>query len=109
MMPSANADLRLARVRLCMLSPASYLLPAYLLQDPHRRVPARRAHDAAAGMRRRAAHVEVANRRPVLRPARRRAQEEQLLERQLALKDVAFGQARTRARGRAASAPAGAG
>ena len=58
-----------------------------------RGVPPGRAHDAAAGMRRRSAHVEVAHRRLVLRPARRRPQEEQLLERQLALEDVAFGQA----------------
>ena len=52
-----------------------------------------RAHDAAAGMRRRAAHIEVANRRRVLRPSRGRPQKEQLLERQLALEDVAFRQA----------------
>ena len=58
-----------------------------------RRVPPGRAHDSAAGMRRRAAHVEAADRRAVLRPAGRGAQEEQLLERQLALEDVAFGQA----------------
>ena len=45
------------------------------------------------GMGRRAAHVEVADRRAVARPARHRAQEEELLERQLALEDVAFGEA----------------
>ena len=44
------------------------------------------------GMRRRAAHVEAADRRAVLRPARRRPQEEELLERELALEDVALRQ-----------------
>ena len=43
-------------------------------------------------MGRGSAHVEVADRRAVLRPARGGAEEEQLLERQLALEDVAFGQ-----------------
>src|SRR5262245_58408688 len=43
-------------------------------------------------MRRRSAHPEVPNRRLVLRPARNRPREEQLLERQLALEDVALGQ-----------------
>ena len=51
------------------------------------------AHDAAAGMRGRSAHVQVLDRRAVLRPARDRTQEEKLLERKLALEDVAFGQA----------------
>ena len=44
------------------------------------------------GMGRRPAHVQVLDRRLVLRPARRRAKEEQLLERQLTLEDVAFRQ-----------------
>ena len=42
------------------------------------------------GMRRRAAHVEVLDRRPVLGPSRHGPQEEELLESQLALEDVAF-------------------
>ena len=51
-----------------------------------------RAHDAAAGMRGRAAHVEAVDRRLVLRPAGHGPQEEELLERQLALEDVALGE-----------------
>ena len=51
-----------------------------------------RAHDAAAGMRRRSAHPQVAHRRRVLRPPGHRAREEQLFERQLALEDIALGQ-----------------
>ena len=43
-------------------------------------------------MRGGAAHVEALDRRRVLRPAGRGAQEEELLERELALEDVAFGQ-----------------
>src|SRR5437899_8589614 len=66
--------------------------PVSCLQDTERRVPARRAHDAAARVRRGAAHIEVADGRLVLRPAGRGTQEEELLERQLALKDVAFRQ-----------------
>ena len=58
-----------------------------------RRQPARRAHDAAAGVRARAALVQPADRRAVLRPARRRPQEEELVQRQLALEDVALGEA----------------
>ena len=40
-----------------------------------------------------AAHPQVADRRRVLRPAGSRPQEEQLFQRQLALEDIAFGQA----------------
>ena len=54
--------------------------------------PAVRAHDAAARVRRRAAQPEVADRRPEARVAGHRPVEEQLLERQLALEDVALGQ-----------------
>src|SRR5580765_1877680 len=63
-------------------------------QDLECREPARAAHDAAAGMRARTALPVAADRRAVLGPLRHRAQEEELLERQLALEDVAFGQAR---------------
>ena len=52
-----------------------------------------RSHDSAAGMRSRSAHVEALHRRSVLRPTGRRAEEEQLLERQLTLEDVALGKA----------------
>src|SRR5687768_6157456 len=43
-------------------------------------------------MRRRSAHVEPADRRAIAGPAWRGAQEEELLQRQLALEDVAFTQ-----------------
>src|SRR5262245_6471714 len=78
-----------------LLPSTSCLLPSAsrLLQYPHRRIPARRAHDSSSGMRRGAAHVELSDRRAVLCPAGRGAQEEQLFERQLPLKDVALGQA----------------
>src|SRR5262245_30365586 len=42
-----------------------------------------------------AAHVKMTYGRPVLGPTGRRTQEEKLLESQLALKDVAFGEAET--------------
>src|ERR1041384_1732744 len=59
-----------------------------ILEHLERRIPPRRAHDPAAGMRRRPAHVKVLDRRAILRPTRRRTQKEELLERQLALEDV---------------------
>src|SRR5207253_10253217 len=61
-----------------------------LSKNAARRVAPRRAHDAAPRMRRRPAHPQIANGRRVLRPSGRRPQEEQLLERQLALKNVAL-------------------
>src|SRR5262245_18160965 len=61
-------------------------------ENPARRIAPRRTHDAAAGMRGGAAHPQVSNRRLVLGPSRRRAEEEKLLERQLALKNVPFAQ-----------------
>src|SRR6266849_4818906 len=57
-----------------------------------RRVSSGRAHDAAAGMRGGSAHPEIPDRRLILRPARRRTQEKELLERQLALENVALRQ-----------------
>src|SRR4029079_4171327 len=62
-------------------------------EDLHRCVSFRRAHDPAAWMRRRSAHVEIGNRRAILRPSWCGTQKEQLLEGQLALKDVALRQA----------------
>src|SRR6267142_5111264 len=50
-------------------------------------------HDAAPGMRSGAAQVEAAHRRAVVRVARRRAQEEELLRGHLAVEDVPLGQA----------------
>src|SRR5881394_917759 len=60
------------------------------LKDRHRRIPSAGAHDAAARMRRRTTHVKVLDRRTILRPSRRWSQKEELLQRQLALKDVSF-------------------
>src|SRR5437899_9471390 len=50
------------------------------------------AHNPAARMGRRAAHIEVLDGRPVVRPAGHRPQKKQLFERQLALKDVSLRQ-----------------
>ena len=70
---------------------------------------ARRSHHAAAGMSPRAAQVEPAHRRAIAAPTRHRSLEEELLEAQLAVEDVAFGEAEARARGPRASPPAGGG
>src|SRR6267142_1439442 len=51
------------------------------------------AHDATPGMRAGAAQVEPAHRRPVVRVARCRAQEEELLRGHLAVEDVPLGEA----------------
>src|SRR5208282_3928346 len=51
-----------------------------------------RAHDAAAGVGGRSAHIQVLDGRAELRPSRNRAQEKQLFERKFALEDVAFAQ-----------------
>src|SRR5216683_2895143 len=51
------------------------------------------AHDSAARMRRRTANVEVLDWRPELRPPCDGAEEEQLLQRKLTLKNVAFAEA----------------
>src|SRR5207249_5535497 len=59
-------------------------------QDSERSIPPRRPHDSATRMRGGSAHPQIPNRRVVLRPARDRPREEQLLQRQLALKDVAL-------------------
>src|SRR5205807_1592378 len=52
--------------------------------------PAGHAHHAAARMGGRATHIEVLDRRAELRKTRSRTQEEKLLQRKLALKDVAL-------------------
>src|SRR6185436_3443561 len=62
-------------------------------QDLARRVRARRRHHAATGMRARAAHVEAPGRAAVLREAGERAVEQHLVERKVALEDVALGEA----------------
>src|SRR5215471_9683055 len=64
-----------------------------ILEDFERCQPSRRAHDAATRMRGRAAHIKVLDRRAELRVPRHGAQEEELLERQFALEDIAFAQA----------------
>src|ERR1700722_14303482 len=51
-----------------------------------------RAHNAAAGMRGRTAHVEILDGRAEARVSRCRAEEEELLQRKFALEDVAFTQ-----------------
>ena len=53
--------------------------PFHVLDYFQCREPARRRHDAAAGMRAGAAHVEILNRRAILRPTRHRAKEEKLV------------------------------
>src|SRR5439155_15368157 len=86
-----------SKPRVLMASAASRWLRARSRrrsQDPECREPARAAHDPAAGVRSRAALPVAADRRAVLRPTRHRPQEEELLQCQLALEDVALGEAR---------------
>ena len=66
---------------------------AQVEQDLARGIRARRRHDAAARVRSGAAHVEALRRPAVLRETRERAVEQQLVHRQLALEDVALGEA----------------
>src|SRR5512135_3656925 len=61
-------------------------------QDAERRQTSRCAHDATAGVGPGAALIEAPDRGAVLRPARRRPEEEELVQRQLSLEDVPFGQ-----------------
>src|SRR5581483_9054662 len=51
-----------------------------------------RAHDSAAGVRAARAHPQLVDRRAVARPARRRPQKRELLDAELAVKDVPFGE-----------------
>src|ERR687888_2512888 len=64
-----------------------------VLQNLPARVRARGAGDAAAGVRARAAEVEAAKRRAVLRPADEGAEGVELVERHLAVERVAARQA----------------
>src|SRR6185436_177918 len=66
---------------------------AQIEQDLARGICAGRRHDAAAGVRARAAHIEALRRSAVLREAGERTVEQQLVHRQLALEDVALGEA----------------
>src|SRR5689334_15145963 len=68
--------------------------PLMIFQDLERCQSAVGTHDATTGMGGRAAHVEILNGCPELRPARNRPQKEELLQRQLTLKDVALRQAK---------------
>src|ERR1700733_12031093 len=52
------------------------------------------AHDAAAGMRCGAAHVEIVDRRAVVGPSGNGTQEEKLFEREFTLKNVALREAK---------------
>ena len=76
-----------------------------VFQNFHRCLTPARAHDAAARMRRRAAHVKILDRRAILRPTRRRPQKEKLLERQARPEKYFLPTNQTRVRDRAASAP----
>src|SRR5690242_10769497 len=67
-------------------------LPVF--QDDLARQAAIRAHDAAARMRRRSAHVEIVDWRAVIRPSRDGTQEEKLFERKLALKNISLREAK---------------
>src|SRR5438874_6921649 len=66
--------------------------PPKIFENFERREPSGSAHDSAARMGRRSAHVEVLNRRAELGPAGHRTQEEKLLEREFSLEDVTFAQ-----------------
>src|SRR5258706_16093580 len=63
-----------------------------IFQNLHRRISPAGAHDTAARMRRSAAHVEIANRRTILGPARRGPQKEELFQCQFTLKNISFRQ-----------------
>src|SRR5882672_1071523 len=72
-------------------APGHEIGPAQIAQDFASGIRAGRGHDAAAGMGARAAHVETLQRPAILRVARERPGEEQLIHRELALEDVALG------------------
>src|SRR5262245_26787006 len=67
--------------------------PTEIVQDLACGVGARRRHDAAARMSARAAHVEALHGAAILRVTWEWTVEEELIHRQLALEDVAFGEA----------------
>src|SRR5258706_14940168 len=67
--------------------------PPQVLQDLPGRVAPGRPRDPAPRVRPRAAQVEAAHGRAVLRPAGHRAHEEELVEGEVAVEDVALGQA----------------
>src|SRR5262249_44064360 len=63
--------------------------PVPIMKDRARCIVARRAGDAAAGMRARAAMVEAGDGAAVVRVAQHRPRPEQLVKRQCAMEDVA--------------------
>ena len=66
--------------------------PLEVFQDFESRQSSGTAHDAAAGMSGRSAHVQILDGSAELRPTRHRTQEEELLERKFALENIAFAQ-----------------
>src|SRR5580692_11538819 len=64
----------------------------HVFQNLQRSQASVRAHDAAARVSRRTTHVEILDRRAVLRPAGDWTQKEKLLQRKLALENVALAQ-----------------
>src|SRR3954468_23347227 len=66
----------------------------FIFENHHRRIATAGAHDAAARMRGGPAHVKVPDGRTVLRPSRRGPKKKNLLQRQLALENIAFRQSK---------------
>src|SRR5882757_8779311 len=66
---------------------------AQIAQNGARGICTGRSHHSASGMSAGAAHVHAAHRSTVLRVARDGAVEEQLIESELTLEDIAFGKA----------------
>src|SRR5271165_425678 len=81
-------DFRLGSVGLCR---ASHFVP--VLEHHLAGNSAVGAHDATAGMRCRAAHVEAVDGRAVVSPSGNRAEEKKLLEGKFALKNIALREA----------------
>src|SRR5687768_11946112 len=68
------------------------LLASEIFEDFAGRIQAGEARDAIARMCARAAHVQPAYGRAISRPSQQRTHREELVERQLAMEDVASGQ-----------------
>jgi hypothetical protein len=60
-----------------------------LIPSPH---SARRAADSPSAVDSASAQIEVVDRRPVVRPARHRTHEQELVEHELTVVEVAFGE-----------------
>src|SRR6266568_1382777 len=83
----------MSAVRVSLTSCSRFSLVPEVPEDLVGGVVPRRAGHPAAGMGARAAQVEPADGRAVLRPPRDRAHEEELLQRQVAVEDVPLGEA----------------